>query len=762
MQGWSLRLILAADGPPGPPAPRPRPPPNDGPPQRVLHRLPDVRLLPGAPLPGEDLQPRPETPALPELSPDDVVRLLELPPLPGGGVCSQPSTEGSEGGGDHSSSMDTLQDLLGEFALWRDGGSHAPEVGDLGPLSPPGGPREASLTGSIDWDALSLPSAFGTPPQAASDGSLPRSASSRSTPSFYRSPARTPSPEPAVGPAPAPAQATVAVVGRIPVVTLDGPAAAPSQAPSQGRPGLGPDWLGILNNLTQRQLDALNQQATALVLNPDDPELTINLPPREPSGPDDPPEDRDDPQDQDERRDDPPEEDQDQDEDSNLGFIARAHALPVTDDHHPDFRPRSPITAPVTDHRVQSILTAGAKTFIPRAARSHFAATPSSRIIDETVHSLCAAGILREEPFQSCYRLFVTPKSDLRVRVLYDLSPLTPHIKKPACHLPRALDVLSDGEARFAIKVDLSDGFFHIPIHPGLQRFLGVRHNRRSYVWTALPMGLASAPGIMQSVMSAIARLITTRLPCVRARVYLDDFLFTSTSAAALHEIPSLLSSWGLQINHAKSVLQASQHLTYLGISLDLAQRQLEVAPATQAKVIAALRALPSFTDHHASKLAGYVNFIRWVAKLPVAFVVAVLHRDPLIQPLLHLLQRPWRFTAGDYHAWFREHYRWLASDATPRAIGLADPGCALTLPLPEAVPIYHAELAAAYLATSIAPPNSTIYVDNVAALINVHKGRCPREWLPFVLRTFRQRRSSYRWVPSEVNPADLPSRPEH
>ena len=248
----------------------------------------------------------------------------------------------------------------------------------------------------------------------------------------------------------------------------------------------------------------------------------------------------------------------------------------------------------------------------------------------------------------------------------------------------------------------------------------------------------------------------------IRARVYLDDFLFTSTSVSALHEIPLLLSSWGLQINHTKSVLQASQQLTYLGISLDLAQRRLEVAPATQAKVIAALRALPSFSDHHASKLAGYINFIRWVAKLPVAFVVAVLHRDPLIQSLLPLLQRPWRFTSEDYHAWFREHHRWIASDATPRAIGLADPGCALTLPLPEAVPIYNAELAGAYLASAIAPRNTTIYVDNVAALVNVHKGRCPREWLPFVLKTFRQRRSSYRWVPSEVNPADLPSRPEH
>ena len=77
-------------------------------------------------------------------------------------------------------------------------------------------------------------------------------------------------------------------------------------------------------------------------------------------------------------------------------------------------------------------------------------------------------------------------------------------------------------------------------------------------------MGLASAPGIMQMVMTALVRLVTARLPLFRARVYLDGFLFTSSSAAALHEVPPLLTSWGLSINLSKSVLQASEHLTYL------------------------------------------------------------------------------------------------------------------------------------------------------------------------------------------------------
>ena len=73
---------------------------------------------------------------------------------------------------------------------------------------------------------------------------------------------------------------------------------------------------------------------------------------------------------------------------------------------------------------------------------------------------------------------------------------------------------------------------------------------------------------------------------------------------------------------------------------------------------MSALRAPPSFSSHHASKLAGYLNFIRWVAKLPLALIIGVLRRDPLVQSVLPLLTGPWEFSSTDYHHWFRVHPR--------------------------------------------------------------------------------------------------------
>ena len=170
--------------------------------------------------------------------------------------------------------------------------------------------------------------------------------------------------------------------------------------------------------------------------------------------------------------------------------------------------------------------------------------------------------------------------------------------------------------------------------------------------------------------------------------------------------------------------------------------------------------ASPAFDELHGQKLAGYLNFIRWVARLPLQLVIAILNRDPRVPSIVPLLRdREWEFTSGDYHACFREHPRWLASDATPLCLGLADPSAALSLPLREPAPIYLAELAAGLLAATIAPANTTIYLDNRAAIVNLHKGRCPPSWLAIMIQYFAHRRCSFRYVPTAVNPADWPSR---
>ena len=151
------------------------------------------------------------------------------------------------------------------------------------------------------------------------------------------------------------------------------------------------------------------------------------------------------------------------------------------------------------------------------------------------------------------------------------------------------------------------------------------------------------------------------------------------------------------------------------------------------------------------------MNFVRPIARLPLQLISAILARDARLTDWAqgHLWSHPWTFSAEDYSAWFHRHpQRGLASDATPTQLGLADAVGGITFRLQRPLPIYLLEYLAALLLTCLAPPRTTLYIDNTAAMYNLHKGRCPTAWIPFVSRWFATRAQSVRYVPTGLNPA--------
>ena len=80
----------------------------------------------------------------------------------------------------------------------------------------------------------------------------------------------------------------------------------------------------------------------------------------------------------------------------------------------------------------------------------------------------------------------------------------------------------------FAIKIDLRDGFYHIPLARSTQCHFGVLYDNTTYVFTRLPMGLKIAPSEMQMFSTAVAELVQSRFS-VRCLAYLDDFLVLSS-----------------------------------------------------------------------------------------------------------------------------------------------------------------------------------------------------------------------------------------
>ena len=133
------------------------------------------------------------------------------------------------------------------------------------------------------------------------------------------------------------------------------------------------------------------------------------------------------------------------------------------------------------------------------------------------------------------------------------------------------------------------------------------------------------------------------------------------------------------------SVLAPSTGLTYLGIGVDVSDRHLSIAPTLKLRVCDAVANASFRSGKFAQHLEGFVNFVRPVAKLPLQIVIAVLRRDPKLTALVRNghIDHPWQLSAEEYRARFHRHDAWLASDATPNALGLADPSGTLYIPLP-------------------------------------------------------------------------------
>ena len=159
------------------------------------------------------------------------------------------------------------------------------------------------------------------------------------------------------------------------------------------------------------------------------------------------------------------------------------------------------------------------------------------------------------------------------------------------CKLPsieRALQAAADGY-RFAIKIDLRDGYYHIPLAPAASDYFGVLYQNRTYVFRKLPMGLSTAAHEMQWFACATVKVIERRFPGVIGMAYLDDFLFMARCAADLFGVADFLVSAGFQLNFSKSLLCPVSRLVYLGVDIDLGAACTHVAPDTLRRLRAAL-----------------------------------------------------------------------------------------------------------------------------------------------------------------------------
>lgn len=210
---------------------------------------------------------------------------------------------------------------------------------------------------------------------------------------------------------------------------------------------------------------------------------------------------------------------------------------------------------------------------IPSHARGY-----SAMILAEEISSLLSKGAIQRVPpalrrsgFYSRYFL-VRKKGGAGLRPILDLRALNSYLRKYKFRMlthSALVRLVRPGD--WFTSIDLKDAYFHVPIYPPHRKYLRFLFRGVTYEYTVLPFGLSLSPRVfVKCVEAALAPL---REQGIRLATYLDDWLLLARSqqeAAAQTEIVlAHLHDLGFVVNSDKSVLQPSQSVAFLGLTLD-------------------------------------------------------------------------------------------------------------------------------------------------------------------------------------------------
>ena len=159
---------------------------------------------------------------------------------------------------------------------------------------------------------------------------------------------------------------------------------------------------------------------------------------------------------------------------------------------------------------------------------------------------------------------FVQKKKTGDVRILTDFRKLNDCIVRKPFPLPRIQDLLQKlRKFKYATAIDLSMGYYHIPLDEHSQRLCTTVLPWGKYRYRVLPMGIKNSPDIFQSIMQGILGDLEYAL------TYIDDILVVSDGSledhlAKVREVLKRLEKQDFRANVRKCFF-AKPSLDYLG-----------------------------------------------------------------------------------------------------------------------------------------------------------------------------------------------------
>ena len=274
----------------------------------------------------------------------------------------------------------------------------------------------------------------------------------------------------------------------------------------------------------------------------------------------------------------------------------------------------------------------------PGAVPYHAKPFPIPKAYEETTRKecrrFCEIGVWYYNPDSEwAAPTFIQPKKTGDVRILTDFRQLNKYIIRSPFPLPKIQDMLQKLEGfSYATALDLSMGYYHIPLSKQAQRLCTTILPWGKYSYAKLPMGLSTSPDIFQSIMNELLG----DLPYVL--VYIDDILILNKKHESEDDhiekiaiVLGRLERCGFAVNLRKSFFM-QQELEYLGYLLT--PNGIKPQPK---KVEAISRILAPKNRRQLRRFLGMINYYRDMWR----------RRSHILAPLTDMVSKsvPWTWT---------------------------------------------------------------------------------------------------------------------
>lgn len=281
-------------------------------------------------------------------------------------------------------------------------------------------------------------------------------------------------------------------------------------------------------------------------------------------------------------------------------------------------------------------------------------------------------------------RLFLVPKPGNRWRPVIDLSRLNLHITTPHFRMETARNLrASIAPNDFAVSLDMTDAYLHVPIHPSARRYLRFAYQGIVYQFRALPFGLNLSPWVFTRIVDSVVAYARQDSDSPTSN-YLDDLLLKNQLQDRLATdrdfLLNLLTDLGFLINMEKSDLTPSQDFIHLGMHFLTHENRVRLPDKRVLPLVECVEKI--LTNHWSSarmwlRLLGLLN----------AAADIVPHGRLFLRPLQIYLLSQWRPSSRDLEIKIERKKdvepmltRWLDTGWLQEGVPLSTPAPELSL----------------------------------------------------------------------------------